>query len=140
MKIHLFVILQFLFTSCMGQNQINMEKTLLSEYVSNVPNAKKLVLFGGDIGRRHEIIALLMPIGNLSVYGTLSESLGMEKIKELGHVDIILIGGRYSNQERERIRQFVHQNLPNAVVTEPGFTYPYSNAAIFDNVKALVGL
>jgi hypothetical protein len=115
-----------------------MNKVLLSEYISEDINAKKLLLFGGNIERRQEIIALLQPLQNLSVYGTLSEAEGMEKLVELKNVDIVLIGGRYTEEERKRIRAFIKQNHPAIKITEPGYQYPYSNEAIFENVKLLL--
>jgi hypothetical protein len=111
--------------------------TLLSEYISEDINAKNLVVFGGSEYRRDEIIRLLMPLG-LNIFGTLSEKEGIEKLNNLPNASFVLIGGRYTDNERVRIREFVKHNLPNAKITEPGYHYPYSNEAIFENIKQLL--
>jgi hypothetical protein len=115
-----------------------MSKDLLAEYISDNPNAKTLLLFGGNVERRHQIITLLQPIQNLSVYGALSEDEGIEHLQALPKVDVVLIGGRYSEEQRTRIRSFIHKNYPSIKITEPGYHYPYSNAAIFENVQLLL--
>jgi hypothetical protein len=114
-----------------------MEENLLTGRVLESGDAKKIVIFGGNPHRRHEIVSLLLPIENLSIFATLSEVEGMEKIKELGKIDIVLIGGRYTELERERIRKFMAEHMPNVAITEPGYQYPYSNDLIFEKVKAL---
>jgi hypothetical protein len=58
-----------------------MNKELLSEFISEDTNAKTLLLFGGNVERRQQIIALLQPLQNLSIYGALSEAEGMEKLQ-----------------------------------------------------------
>lgn len=138
-KLLIVLVLQFLLMSCSAQQKANkMSEILLSERISEASTVKKIVIFGGSPMRRHEIINLLLPIDDLSIYGTLSEAEGLKKIEELGKIDIILIGGRYSEEERTRIRKYVHENQPNAAITEPGHTYEYSNPEIFNQVKKLV--
>ncbi len=73
-----------------------MNTNLLKEFISKENNAKTLLLFGGNVERRHEIISLLQPLTNLSVYGSLSEEEGIGKMQSLSQIDIVLIGGRYS--------------------------------------------
>jgi hypothetical protein len=111
---------------------------LFTEYISAEANAKILLLFGGNIERRHEIILLLQPLTNLSVVGALSEEEGLEKIQTLAKVDMVLIGGRYTEEQRVRIRNFIHTNYPTVQLTEPGVDYPYSNEAIFTNVQKMI--
>jgi hypothetical protein len=137
MKILIMIALQFLLLNCNGQNNKKMEDNLLVGRVLENINAKKIVIFGGSPYRRHEIVELLSPIENLSIYATLSEEEGMTKIEELDNVDIVLIGGRYSEEQRFRIRKYVQENHPKAEITEPGYTYAYSNPLIFENVKVL---
>jgi hypothetical protein len=115
-----------------------MNKESLSEYISEDKNAKTLLLFGGNMERRQEIITLLQPLQNLSIYGALSEAEGMDKLRALKTVDIVLIGGRYTEEERIRIRAFIKQNHAAIKITEPGYQYPYSNEAIFENVQLLL--
>jgi hypothetical protein len=71
-----------------------------SAYISMDANAKTLLLFGGSVERRQEIISLLQPLENLSVYGALSEAEGMDILAQLEAVNIVLIGGRYTEDER----------------------------------------
>jgi hypothetical protein len=115
-----------------------MEHKLQSVYISMDANAKTLLLFGGSVERRQEIISLLQPLENLSVYGALSEAEGMEMLSQLEAVHIVLIGGRYTEEERIRIRSFLKTNHPSISITEPGYHYPYSNKAIFENVRDIL--
>jgi hypothetical protein len=115
-----------------------MEHKLQTAYISMDANAKTLLLFGGSVERRQEIISLLKPLENLSVYGALSEAEGMDMLAQLETVHIVLIGGRYTEDERIRIRKFLKENHPSISITEPGYQYPYSNKAIFENVKDLL--
>jgi hypothetical protein len=115
-----------------------MKNELLTEYISNDPNANTILLFGGNVERRQEIISLLQTMQNLSIYGALSEEEGIEHLQALPKVDVVLIGGRYSEEQRIRIRSFIHKNYPSIKITEPGYHYPYSNEAIFENVEILL--
>ncbi|TAE65733.1 MAG: hypothetical protein EAY68_06495, partial [Bacteroidetes bacterium] len=117
-----------------------MEKELLAEYISPASNAKVLVLFGGNPHRRDEVIRQMMTLPHVSIYGTLSEEEGIEKLKNLPKVDLVLIGGRYDDTQRVRIRTFVKTNLPHTPITEPGYDYPYENAAILNEVKQKLNL
>ncbi len=115
-----------------------MNKVLKFEHISSNPNAKILVVFGGNEERRDAVINLLMSIENLTIYGTLSEEEGIVKMHDLGKVDIVLIGGRYTDQQRINIREIVAQNYPTASVTEPGVDYHYSNETIFNHINKLI--
>jgi hypothetical protein len=115
-----------------------MPNNLFTEYISTEANAKTLLLFGGNVERRHEIISLLQPLTNLSVYGALSEEEGMEMLQQLAKVDLVLIGGRYSDEQRIRIRAFLQNNYPATQLTEPGIDYAYSNEAIFKKVQNIL--
>ncbi len=115
-----------------------MSTTLLESFVSQDANAKTLLLFGGNVERRHEIISLLQPLQNLSVYGALSEDEGMEMLDKLSEVHIVLIGGRYTDAQRKNIRAYLLLNHPKIKITEPGVDYPYSNEAIFNQVEIIL--
>lgn len=117
-----------------------MGNELLSEYISPDANAKIVVLLGGNPNRRDEVIRLLMPLKTVTIYGALSEEDGIRIISELKKVDLILIGGRYSDEQRIRIRSMVKTNLPAAKITEPGYDYPYNNDAILKDVKSKLQL
>lgn len=108
---------------------------LTTESISNNPNAAVIVLFGGNPYRRDEVINHLKTLDDYTIYGTLSEEEGIEKITSLPKVDLVLIGGRYSHEQRVRIKQFVSQQLPNTKVSEPGVEYPYDNIAIHNELK-----
>jgi hypothetical protein len=100
-----------------------------------------VVLFGGNPYRRAEVIRLLAKLGDITVYGTLNEDEGMDKIEALNRkVDLVLIGGQYSEEQRIRIKNWVTKNLHGVQVTQPGYEYPYSNPAIFLDVKTKLSL
>ncbi|GAL66140.1 hypothetical protein [Jejuia pallidilutea] len=106
------------------------KEKLVSQVIGS-EKAKTVVLFGGSPVRRDEIIRLISEGVDLTVYGTLNEEEGMEKLKELDNkVDIVLIGGRYTPSQRKRISRWVTENLPKAKLSRPGFDYPYSNDEI----------
>jgi hypothetical protein len=115
-----------------------MTQNLFTEYISTDSNAKTLLLFGGNVERRHEIISLLQPLTNLSVHGALSEEEGMKMLQTLPQVDIVLIGSRYTEEQRIRIRKFIRAQYPNIRITEPGVDYMYSNEAIFVTIQKII--
>lgn len=88
--------------------------------------------------RRDKVIELLQEINNLTIYGTISESEGIDKIRALERVDFVLIGGRYTTSQRVRIKQFIHDGFPHIKITEPGIDYPYSELSIFNEISRLV--
>jgi hypothetical protein len=108
---------------------------LLEQYISPHPHAKVLVLFGGNPLRRDQVIRHLKVIPELSIIGTLSEAEGLQTLQQLPRVDIVLIGGRYENDQRQRIRAFIRAHLPNVKVTEPGVDYPYEENLIKQQVE-----
>ena len=113
---------------------------LTFEYISNNADAPVIVLFGGNPFRRDEVINHLKQLGDITIYGTLSEEEGLAKIKSLTHVSLVLIGGRYFEEQRIRIRKFVKEELPNTKITEPGIDYPYENEAIIKDIKSKLNL
>jgi hypothetical protein len=136
----IFILLIITLNSCSGQHHKTMGNEILSEHISPADNAKVVVLFGGNLNRRDEVIRLLMQLKTIRIYGTLSEEEGMRKISELKKVDLVLIGGKYSEEQRIRIRSFVKAQLPNSKITEPGHDYPYSNDGILEDVKSKLQL
>lgn len=115
-------------------------QSLLSEVISPDPNAKVMVIFGGNPHRRHEVLQMMSQIKGLTAYGTLSEAEGMSRLRSLPHVDLVLIGGRYDDAQRARIRAYVKAQMPGTQTTEPGYDYPYDNAAIEADVRRKLGL
>ena len=108
---------------------------LQSEYISNDIAAPVVVLFGGNPLRRDEVIDHLKQLGDITIYGTLSEEEGLDKIKSLPKVDLVLIGGRYSEEQRVRIRKFVTEYLPQTKMSEPGVEFPYETEAINRDIR-----
>jgi hypothetical protein len=109
---------------------------LQSESIADKKNAPVIVLFGGNPFRRDEIIKLIKSIAvDITVYGTLSEIDGFETIKSLPKIDLILIGGMYSESQRNRIKKFILENLKETKITEPGWNYEYENEAIKKDIK-----
>ena len=108
---------------------------LTSEYISNNAAAPIIVLFGGNPFKRDEVINHLKQLGDITVYGTLSEEEGIKKITTLPKVDLVIIGGRYSAEQRIRIRKFVAENLPQTKMSEPGVDYPYETEAINNDIR-----
>lgn len=114
-----------------------MMEHLKSERISEHPNANVLVIFGGNVHRRNDIITLLSPIENLTIYATLSLEEGLAKMDSLSNVDLVLIGGRYSESQRITIKNRLQETYPKAKITEPGVGYDYSNENIFSEVHKL---
>ena len=113
---------------------------LTIEYVSTNANAPVIVLFGGNPVRRDEVINHLKHIGDISIYGTLSEEEGIEKIRLLPKVDLVLIGGRYSHEQRIRIKKFVAEDSLQTKISEPGVDYPYETKAINNDIRVKLNL
>lgn len=111
---------------------------LYENHISNVPNAKVLVLFGGNPARRHEIITHLRTIDGLTIYGTLSEQEGLSAIRQLPQTNLVLIGGRYTPEQRKRIKAVLAGEFPHIKITEPGVDYPYDETEILKHIKALM--
>jgi hypothetical protein len=108
---------------------------LITEYISNNADAPVIVLLGGNPFRRDEVINHLKHLGDITIYGTLSEEEGIEKITALPKVDLVIIGGRYAVDQRIRIRKFVAEHLPQTKMSEPGVDYPYETEAINNDIR-----
>ena len=98
--------------------------------------APVMVLFGGNPHRRHEVLEALTRAGGVTAHGALSEEEGMKLLSRLPRVDLVLIGGRYSEEQRARIRAHVQARLPHAALTEPGRDYPYDTGLMIADVRA----
>lgn len=103
-------------------------------------DAPVMVLFGGNPYRRHELLQLIASVGGISAHGALSEEEGTRLLATLPRVDLVLIGGRYSEEQRERIRAHVREHIAATAVTEPGWHYPYANDAIVADVRRKLAL
>jgi hypothetical protein len=97
-----------------------------------------LVFFGGSPVRRYEVTRQLRSIPQPSICGTLSEVEGPQAIDQLSKVALVLIGGRYDAEQRQRIKEHLAQMHPHFRVTEPGIYYPYNAAEIKKLLEILV--
>ncbi len=113
---------------------------LTTEYISNNNAAPVIVIFGGNPIRRDEVINQLKQLGDITIYGTLSEEEGIEKISSLPKVDLLIIGGRYTTEQRIRIRKYVAEHLPHTKMSEPGIDYPYDTKAINNDIRLKLNL
>jgi hypothetical protein len=108
---------------------------LLSEIHAASPGAPVMVLFGGNPAMRHQVLSAIQALGGITAYGTLSEDEGMERLRTLPKVDLVLIGGRYTEEQRVRIRAYVREHLPGTALTEPGIEYPYEHGAVTQDIR-----
>jgi hypothetical protein len=114
----------------------------MSELLSSITapgEAPVMVLFGGNPQKRDQVLRLLDTLGGLTAHGALSEEEGMRLLATLPRVDLVLIGGRYTEEQRVRIRAYVRANLPRASLTEPGHDYPYEDGAMLADVRRKLG-
>ncbi len=114
----------------------------MSELISEVtaPDARAvMVIFGGNPHRRHEVLTMIRELGGITARGALSEEEGMTLLASLPRVDLVMIGGRYDEEQRARIRAHVRTTLPHALLTEPGHDYPYENEAIVADLRRKLG-
>ncbi|MBC7934149.1 MAG: hypothetical protein H7Y86_02140 [Rhizobacter sp.] len=105
---------------------------MLSEIVSPNPEAPVMVIFGGSPIRRAEVLNLIKSIdADITAYGVLSQEEGLQLLQSLPLVSLVLIGGRYTEDQRFAIKQFIADKLPHTAVTEPGWAYTYND----ENIK-----
>ena len=115
------------------QNQYGM--TQIREYIAPDENAPVIVLFGGNPDRMNEIISLIKDsFKTVTAIGIFSEEEGLQKLSTLKKIDLVLIGGRYSAEQRIRIRNYVKEHFPLVQTTEPGHQYPYDNVEILKDI------
>lgn len=95
---------------------------------------KKLLIFGGSPNRMEEVKLFLSQLEGLEIIGAFSEEEGMQIFKTTADINMVLIGGRYTEAQRIRIKKLIG----NIKITEPGIAYPYSNENIFLHVKNLL--
>ena len=111
--------------------------TLIREYIASETNAPVMVLFGGNPERMNEVVSMLRDrLKTVTAIGNFSEEEGLNKLSKLEKVDLVLIGGRYSEEQRIRIRTYLKEHFPGVATTEPGYQYPYDNAEIMADIKS----
>ncbi len=103
--------------------------------------APVMVIFGGNPHRRDEVLRHLATLGDLGAYGALSEEEGYELLlKHKDRVKLVLIGGRYSTEQRVRIKSWCRERFPMIHFTEPGVDYAYDNELTKGAVKRILAL
>jgi hypothetical protein len=112
---------------------------LKSQYLHPDPDAPVVVTFGGSPQMRHQVVSRLESTGRLTVYGTLSEPEGMGRLSTLPRVDIVIIGGRYTDSQRSRIKAYVALHLPGTLTSGPGRDYPYDEEGMIRDVGKKLG-
>ena len=113
--------------------------TLIREYIAAQENAPVMVLFGGNPMRMNEVVSMIRDsLKSVTAIGNFSEEEGLQKLNTLKKVDLVLIGGRYSEEQRIRIRNYLKEHFPGVVTTEPGYQYPYDNAEILKDIRSKI--
>lgn len=116
------------------------ENTLKSEFIHKDPEAPVMLIFGGNPEMRDHVVSMLEDFNKVTAYAALSEEEGIKSLKTLPKVDFILIGGRYNEEQRIRIRKFVKENLPSAFISEPGIDYPYGDEGVKNDLTRKLNL
>lgn len=115
--------------------------TLIDRIEPKTAHAPVMVLFGGNPHRRDEVLRHLATLGDLGAYGALSEDEGYALLEQhKDRVKLVLIGGRYSAEERVRIKAWCRERFPDMAFTEPGVDYAYDNELTKAAVKRILGL
>jgi hypothetical protein len=110
--------------------------TLIREYIASETNAPVMVIFGGNPERMNEVVSMIRDsLKTVTAIGNFSEDEGLSKLSTLEKVDLVLIGGRYSEEQRIRIKDYLNEHFPGVATTEPGYQYPYDNTEILDDIK-----
>jgi hypothetical protein len=139
MRIALILILSVLaFISC--DSQTKTENNLKSEFIHKDSTVPVMVIFGGNPKMRDHVVGMLEEFGKVTVYATLSEEEGISRLKTLPKVDFVLIGGKYDEQQRVRIRKYVKENLPGTFISEPGIDYPYGDEGVKKDLTTKLNL
>jgi hypothetical protein len=103
--------------------------------------APVMVLFGGNPQRRDEVLRHLATLGDLGAYAALSEEEGYALLEQhKDRVKLVLIGGRYTAEQRVRIKAWCRERFTNMAFTEPGVDYAYDNELTKAAVKRILGL
>jgi hypothetical protein len=134
----LLSITLFSFAAC--NSQTTMETKLRSEFIHKDANAPVMVIFGGNAEMRDHVVGMLSDFNKVTVYATLSEEEGMSRLKTLPKVNFVLIGGRYDEEQRIRIRKYVKENIPGTFTSEPGIDYPYGDEGVKNDLTIKLNL
>lgn len=79
-------------------------------------------------------------LGYLGAYGALSKEEGCEQLlKHKDRAKLVLIGGRYSAEQRVRIKAWCREQLTSMSFTEHGVDYAYDNELMKAAVRRILG-
>lgn len=142
-RLHHLLLLALLLLSACGTAQPPTEpmNTLIDHIAPKSANAPVMVIFGGNPQRRDEVLRHLSTLGDLGAYGALSEEEGYALLeRHTDRVKLVLIGGRYTAEQRVRIKAWCRARFPSMAFTEPGVDYAYDNDLTKAAVKRILGL
>lgn len=142
-SLHPVLLPALLLLSACGTAQPPAEpmNTLIDHIAPRSADAPVMVLFGGDPHRRDEVLRHLATLGDLGAYGALSEEEGYALLEQhKDRVKLVLIGGRYSAEQRVRIKAWCRERFPSMAFTEPGMDYAYDHEQTKAAVKRILGL
>jgi len=111
-----------------------------TQFIHKDPQAPVVLIFGGNPNMRDHVVGMLEDFNKVTVYATLSEEEGIKSLKTLPKVDFILIGGRYNEEQRIRIRKFAKENLPSTFISEPGIDYLYGDEGVKNDLSRKLNL
>jgi hypothetical protein len=131
----LLVLITFLFRLNACNSQTQMETKLKSQFIHKNPNAPVMVIFGGNPEMRDHVVGMLEEFNKVTVFATLSEEEGMQGLRSLPKVNLVLIGGRYNEAQRIRIRTYVKEHLPGTFISEQGIDYPYGDEGVKNDLS-----
>lgn len=141
MRIVLLSLLLFNVECGTAQPPTEPMKNLIDRIEPKSANAPVMVMFGGNAHRRDEVLRALATLGDFGAYGALSEDEGYALLQQhKDRVKLVLIGGRYSAEERVRIKAWCRERFPHMAFTEPGVDYAYVNELTKAAVKCILGL
>lgn len=141
MRIVLFSLLLFNVECGTAQPPTEPMNNLIDRIEPKSANAPVMVMFGGNAHRRDEVLRALATLGDFGAYGALSEDEGYALLQQhKDRVKLVLIGGRYSAEERMRIKAWCRERFPHISFTEPGVDYAYDNELTKAAVKRILGL
>ncbi|MCX6180347.1 MAG: hypothetical protein NT150_00270 [Bacteroidetes bacterium] len=112
--------------------------TLLKQYIHSNTAAAEVIIFGGNAVMMDQVVREFISVADANVFGALSLEEGIELLREHPTVKFVLIGGRYDEQQRKIIRKFAQENLPPAVVSEPGVNYLYNHENIIKHLQSTI--
>lgn len=138
----LTAIVHLLLTSCSAaRSPPTPMNTLIDHIAPRSATAPVMVLFGGNPHRRDEVLRALATLGDLGAYGALSEEEGYALLEQhADRVKLVLIGGRYTAEQRVRIKAWCRERFPSIAFTEPGVDYAYDHEQTKAAVKRILGL